>query len=72
MTERPADTEQTAMPEDIATLYSRANVQGSKYWDFSASRKQARGQFRHTLVEEEADQAGATQPAIVPLAPLGN
>jgi cellulose synthase operon protein YhjQ len=69
MTERPADPEQSAMPEDIATLYSRANVQGSKYWDFSASRKEARGEFRHRLMREEAEQAGGTlppQPGVAP------
>jgi cellulose synthase operon protein YhjQ len=58
------------MPEDIATLYSRANVQGSKYWDFSASRKEVRGQFRHRLVREEAERAGAAQPAAAPPRPL--
>lgn len=54
------------MPEDIATLYSRANVQGSKYWDFSASRKEARGEFRHRLMREQAEQAGAAQPGVAP------
>jgi cellulose biosynthesis protein BcsQ len=42
---------------DIATLYSRANVQGTKYWDFSASRKQVRGQFCHQMVREQAEPA---------------
>jgi cellulose synthase operon protein YhjQ len=45
-TELPSDREQGATPEDIATLYSRAQAQGMRYWDFSASRKQVRGQFR--------------------------
>jgi cellulose synthase operon protein YhjQ len=54
MTDRAAD--QIATPVDIATLYSRANVQGTKYWDFSASRTQVRGQFRHPLVREEAER----------------
>jgi cellulose synthase operon protein YhjQ len=67
MTERPADTEQSAMPEDIATLFSRTNAQGSKYRDFSASRNEARGEFRHMLVREEAERAGAAQPALSPV-----
>jgi cellulose synthase operon protein YhjQ len=33
------------MPEDMGTLYSLAQAQGARYWDFSASRKQVRGQF---------------------------
>jgi cellulose synthase operon protein YhjQ len=70
MTAKPTDTEQSAMPEDIATLYSRASVQGAKYWDFSASRKEAREEFRHRLVQEEAEQAGAEQPAAADASPL--
>jgi cellulose synthase operon protein YhjQ len=70
MTEKPADTEQNVMPEDIATLYSRANVQGAKYRDFSASRKEARGEFRHRLVQEEAERTEGVQPAMVPPNPL--
>ena len=39
MTEKPSDPEQSAPPEDIATLYARARMPGSTYWDFSADRK---------------------------------
>jgi cellulose biosynthesis protein BcsQ len=46
MKELPTDPEQGATPEDIGTLYSRAQAQGARYWDFSASRKQVSGQFR--------------------------
>ncbi len=35
----------TETPEDIATLYSRARIEGTRYWDFSASRKQVRQQL---------------------------
>ena len=35
----------TETPEDIATLYSRARMEGARYWDFSASRKQVRQQL---------------------------
>jgi cellulose synthase operon protein YhjQ len=72
MTERAAD--QSATPTDIATLYSRATVQGIKYWDFSASRKQVRGQFCDPMARERAErmqpqvvreQAIATAPQVV-------
>ncbi len=35
----------TETPEDIATLYSRARMEWTRYWDFSASRKQVRQQL---------------------------
>ena len=46
MTELPSDPEQDATPENTGTLYSLAQAQVTRYWDFSASRKQVRGQFR--------------------------
>jgi cellulose synthase operon protein YhjQ len=61
MTERSSDPDQSATAEDIATLYSRANVQGTKYWDFSASRKEVRGQFQRRSAQEQAERAGAEQ-----------
>jgi cellulose synthase operon protein YhjQ len=60
MTERAA--EQSATPVDIATLYSLATVQGIKYWDFSASRKQVRGQFCDPMARERAER---TPPQVV-------
>jgi cellulose synthase operon protein YhjQ len=63
MTERSSDPDQSATAEDIAMLHSRANVQGTKYWDFSASRKEVRGQFQHRLVQEQAERVGAEQQA---------
>jgi cellulose synthase operon protein YhjQ len=54
MIERPSDPDQSAMPEDVATLYSLANTQGTRYWDFSASRKEVRGQFRLRVAREQA------------------
>ncbi len=53
----------TERPEDIAKLYSRAHLEGTRYWDFSASRKQVRGQFRQRIVDEPAERSGAAQPA---------
>jgi cellulose biosynthesis protein BcsQ len=44
MSELPSDREQGATPENTGTLYSLAQAQGARYWDFSASRKQVRGQ----------------------------
>jgi cellulose synthase operon protein YhjQ len=40
--------------EDIAKLYSWANLHGAKYRDFSASRQEARAQNRHRMLEEQA------------------
>src|SRR5450631_3655015 len=35
------------MPEDVAALYSWANLQGAKYRDYSASRREHRAQARY-------------------------
>jgi cellulose synthase operon protein YhjQ len=47
---------------DMATLYSRAHVEGTRYRDFSASSKQVRGRFRHQIVRKQTDLSGG-QPA---------
>ena len=47
-------TDQNPTPEDVATLYSWANLHGAKYRDFSASRAQTREAAR--LRAEEASQ----------------
>jgi cellulose synthase operon protein YhjQ len=39
-------------PEDVAILYSWANLHGAKYRDFSASRREYRAQVRHRQAEE--------------------
>ena len=56
-------------PEDVAVLYSWANLQGAKYRDFSASRREYRAQMRHRAAQaqreaeerarEEAERAAA-------------
>ena len=68
MSDKPSDADKNAMPEDIATLYARAQMQGTRYWDFSASRNEVRGQFRHRIVREQADRAAepVTAPAHAP------
>jgi cellulose synthase operon protein YhjQ len=39
-------------PEDVAVLYSWANLQGARYRDFSGARRQLRAQMRHRAAEE--------------------
>ncbi|MFZ1938243.1 MAG: cellulose synthase operon protein YhjQ/BcsQ [Terracidiphilus sp.] len=56
MTERNAQPDQNEPPEDVATLYSWANLHGAKYRDFSASRAQTREKARQRVeqvIEEE-------------------
>jgi len=56
MTDRKATADPNETPEDIATLYSWANLHGAKYRDFSASRAQTRETARQRVqdaVEEE-------------------
>lgn len=45
-------------PEDVAVLYSWANVHGAKYRDFSASRREYRAQMRRRMTEQQAREAG--------------
>jgi cellulose synthase operon protein YhjQ len=42
-------------PEDVAVLYSWANLQGAKYRDFSASRREYRAQMRHRAAQAQRD-----------------
>jgi cellulose synthase operon protein YhjQ len=51
MTDRKALTDQNETPEDVATLYSWANLHGAKYRDFSASRAQTREKARQRVQE---------------------
>jgi cellulose synthase operon protein YhjQ len=44
-------------PEDVAVLYSWANLHGVKYRDFSASRREYRAQLRHRAAEQVREQA---------------
>ncbi|MEG9431557.1 cellulose synthase operon protein YhjQ/BcsQ [Terriglobus sp. ADX1] len=54
-------------PEDVAVLYTWANVHGGKYRDFSAERREHRAQQRHRMVEAqrqaELDAAHAREEA---------
>ncbi|MGA2672559.1 MAG: cellulose biosynthesis protein BcsQ [Terracidiphilus sp.] len=73
MTDRKALGDQNETPEDVATLYSWANLHGAKYRDFSASRAQTREKARLRVQEaieeerrrarEEAEAQKATETA---------
>ncbi len=62
--------ENSEQADDVATLYSWANLHGAKYRDFSASRQQMRAQMRQrTLAERAREAREEAQPP--PLQPLG-
>ncbi len=75
MADRKALLDQNETPEDVATLYTWANLHGAKYRDFSASRAQTRERARQRVQEaieterrrrqEEAEIQEATGAAIV-------
>jgi cellulose synthase operon protein YhjQ len=49
MTDPKSQNEQNETPEDVATLYSWANLHGAKYRDFSVTRAQAREEARRRV-----------------------
>lgn len=54
-------------PTDIATLYSRARVEATRYGDFTASRQQVRSKFPARLVRELPPQIEpASEPEVKP------
>jgi cellulose synthase operon protein YhjQ len=57
MTERDALSDPNETPEDVATLYSWANLHGAKYRDFSASRAQSREKAQQR-VEQVMEKEG--------------
>src|SRR5277367_5558489 len=56
-TDRIDDPAVAETPEDVAVLYSWANLHGAKYRDFSASRREYRAQLRHRAAEQVKEQA---------------
>jgi cellulose synthase operon protein YhjQ len=48
----PTDETIVETPEDVAILYSWANLHGARYRDFSASRREYRAQVRHRAAED--------------------
>jgi cellulose synthase operon protein YhjQ len=55
-------------PDDVATLYSWANLHGAKYRDFSASRREHRAQMRANLQAEAARAAAEAASRPQPVA----
>src|ERR1035438_4129829 len=49
MSDRTPLGDENEIPEDVATLYSWANLHGAKYRDFSASRAQTREKARQRV-----------------------
>ncbi len=59
MTDGKAPDDPNEMPEDVATLYSWANLHGAQYRDFSASRAQTREKAQQRVrqaMEEERER----------------
>jgi len=56
-TDKTDDPVVAETPEDVAVLYSWANLHGAKYRDFSASRREYRAQLRHRAAEQVREQA---------------
>ena len=52
---------QPETPEDVAVLYSWAKLQGAKYRDFSASRREYRAQMRHRAAETQRESERRAQ-----------
>ncbi|MGO9337529.1 MAG: cellulose synthase operon protein YhjQ/BcsQ [Terracidiphilus sp.] len=65
MTEFNPQSDQDATPDDVATLYSWANLHGAKYRDFSAARAQTREKARlraeQALEEEQKNKQEEAQ-----------
>src|ERR1700739_2708247 len=62
MADRKALVDPNDTPEDVATLYSWANLHGAKYRDFSASRAQTRERARQRVQEAiEAERRRARE-----------
>jgi cellulose synthase operon protein YhjQ len=60
-TDKTDDLAAAETPEDVAVLYSWANLHGAKYRDFSASRREYRAQLRHRAAEQVRQQALTAQ-----------
>jgi hypothetical protein len=52
--EIPRNPDTTEQADDVATLYSWANLHGAKYRDFSASRQEMRVQMRQRTMADRA------------------
>jgi cellulose synthase operon protein YhjQ len=66
MTEHKGQSDPNEPPEDVASLYSWANLHGAKYRDFSASRAQTREKARQRVeqaMEQERQRSQQSQEA---------
>lgn len=64
-TDKIEDLEAAETPEDVAVLYSWANLHGAKYRDFSASRREYRAQLRQRAAEgQEQASPAASEPGV--------
>ncbi len=64
MPDRKSLVDPNDTPEDVATLYSWANLHGAKYRDFSASRAQTREKARQRVQEAmDAERRRSTEEA---------
>src|SRR5277367_2527111 len=50
-------------PDDVAMLYSWANLHGAKYRDFSASRREYRAQIRYRAAQDLRERELKAQEA---------
>jgi cellulose synthase operon protein YhjQ len=55
------DQSHTENPEDVAVLYSWANLQGARYRDFSGARRESRALMRHRAAQEAKDAESRAQ-----------
>ena len=55
------DQSRTENPEDVAVLYSWANLQGARYRDFSGARRESRALMRHRAAQEAKDAESRAQ-----------
>jgi cellulose biosynthesis protein BcsQ len=65
----PNEPTKPETPDDVSTLYSWANLHGSKYRDFSAARREHRSQVRQGMTEDPQPPA---RNAPMPYGSLGD
>ena len=66
MTEHKGQSDPNEPPEDVASLYSWANLHGAKYRDFSASRAQTREKARQRVEQAMEQEHQRTQQPLEP------
>jgi len=66
MTEQKGQSDPNEPPEDVASLYSWANLHGAKYRDFSASRAQTREKARQRVEQAMEKEHLRTQQPLEP------